>query len=131
MSDKWIKIYEYYTKKDYSEIWLHDMLKDRNIPFKNNIETEWEGYRIARRNEKIAVYVPVEYKKQAEKCIKEYENSNNMKVNEIEELKTKDDTEEEAREYANKQKTMLKIYMVIVCLMVMSIIIAYIYKNMV
>lgn len=130
MSDNWVKIYEYYTKKDYSEIWLHDMLKEKNIPFKNDIETEWEGRRIAKYSEKVVVYVPIEYKRQAEKCIIEYENPNNMKVNGIEELKTKDDTEEEAKQYANKQKTMWKIYMGIVILMVAAMIIAYIYTNM-
>ena len=52
-----------------------------------------------------------------------------MKVSDIEELKTKDDTEEEAKQYANKQKTMWKIYMGIVILMVTAMIIAYIYTN--
>lgn len=130
MEDNWVKVYEYYTKKDYSEIWLHDMLKEKNIPFKNDIETEWKGHRIAKYNEKVVVYVPIEYKRQAEKCIKQYENPNNMKVDEIEELKTKDDTEEEAKKYANKQKNMLKVYMGIVVAMVAAMIIAYIYTNM-
>lgn len=125
MKNEWIKVYEYSNTKTSSKIWLEDLLESNNIPFRNEVKSYWEGnVKSPSYKEKILIYIPIDFKSQVEKYIEEYNDENNILSKDIEELKTNDDTEYEARKTTKKQQIIKKVFAGIVIAMIVSIVLA-------
>lgn len=70
MNDEWVKVYDSYTD---GKIWLHEVLEDNNIPYKNQaINFGIQDPRLPESTMGIHIYVPKEFKKQVSEYIKEY-----------------------------------------------------------
>lgn len=93
MENDWIKIYEVDNYKINTSIWLEDLLKNDNIPYKNEIEEYWIGVRIPKYRQRLKVFIPRKYENIVKEYIKEYEDPKSLENENIEELKKVNDTE--------------------------------------
>ena len=116
MKKEWIKIYESYELKGSklnTQIWLNEILRDNNIPYKNEIVNYWEGNpRMPKYTEKLFVYIPSEFKKQVENYIEEYASSNNTTDRVTEKFDNSDDEVEIINEKQRKMKLGLAIVVI-------------------
>lgn len=106
--ENWISVLEFNKKTE--DIWkcFLELLNDENIPHKEEIKEKWAGS--ARQpiyEQDIIVYVPKEYKEKVESYIKEYNDSNNIEYEEVEELKYASDEEEKEYKKRNIAKKIL------------------------
>lgn len=93
MENDWIKIYEVDNYKINTSIWLEDLLKNDNIPYKNEIEEYWIGVRIPKYRQRLKVFIPRKYENIVKEYIKEYEDPKSLENENVEELKKVNDTE--------------------------------------
>ena len=93
MENDWIKIYEVDNYKINTSIWLEDLLKNDNIPYKNEIEEYWIGVRIPKYKQRLKVFIPRKYENIVKEYIKEYEDPKSLENENVEELKKVNDTE--------------------------------------
>lgn len=128
MSNKLIKILE--TKRDDKLLeYLDKEFKKNNIKYKIDLQEKWQGIRISRYIGIFVIYVEEEYESKALKIINDYnenltvikEKEYNIKQNET---NNEYDLEKESKKFENKQKSLIRIFLVIVVCMVLSIIIA-------
>ena len=128
MSNKLIKILE--TKRDDKLLeYLDKEFKKNNIKYKIDLQEKWQGIRISRYIGIFVIYVEEEYESKALKIINNYnenltvikEKEYNIKQNET---NNEYDLEKESKKFENKQKSLIRIFLVIVVCMVLSIIIA-------
>ena len=131
MEQKWIKIcesYEYLDSKLNLKIWLHDLLDENNIPYKNEVESYWEGsVRTPEYKEKLIIYIPSEYQKQVEEYISDYNSPDNILSEDIEEFECEDDSELDAQNIENRQRKMLKIMGLVIFGMILTVILCAIF----
>ena len=93
MENDWIKIYEVDNYKINTSIWLEDLLKNDNIPYKNEIEEYWIGVRIPKYRQRLKVFIPRKYENIVKEYIKEYEDPKSLENENVGELKKVNDTE--------------------------------------
>ena len=113
MENDWIKIYEVDNYKINTSIWLEDLLKNDNIPYKNEIEEYWIGVRIPKYRQRLKVFIPRKYENIVKEYIKEYENPKSSEDENIEELKKVNDTENniEIEKYNKIRKRFFRYWM--------------------
>lgn len=128
MSNNWIKILE--TKRDDKLLeYLNKEFKKNNIKYKIDLQEKWHGIRISKYIGIFVIYVQEDFESQALEIINKY-NENITVIKEKEYCSDKNnkdceyDLEEESKKFANKQKRLIKIFLLIVVCMVLSIIIA-------
>ena len=121
--EKLIKIYEENVPEDNSKILLQKLLEENNIPYKGEIKEYWTGLRIAKYNTKFVIYVEEKFKSQAQEYVKEIYNEDNILDDNIKEIKTDENTEDEEKIINKRQKIMQRTLVGIVGAMVLSIII--------
>lgn len=82
MKEKWVRIIE--TNSN-NKTWLHDILDDNKIPYKEDIESYWDGWiKAPKYKEKVFISVPIKYEKQVLEYIEEYNNLNNIVIDDLE-----------------------------------------------
>jgi len=113
MEEKWIKVYELDNYQINTTIWLEELLKADNIPYKNEIEEYWIGTKIPKYTKRLKVFIPQKYENIVKKYIEEYENSKLEESKNIEELKNIDDNENdiEVERYNKIRKNFFRGYM--------------------
>ena len=128
MSDNWIKILE--TKRDDKILeYLDKEFKKNNIKYKIDLQEKWQGIRISKYIGIFVIYVQPDFESKALKIINKY-NENFAVTNEKEysgKKSNKDseyDFEKESKKIENKQKRLIRIFLVIIVCMVLTIIIA-------
>lgn len=128
MSDNWIKILE--TKRDDKLLeYIDKEFKKNNIKYKIDLQEKWQGIRVSKYIGIFVIYVQEDFESKALKIINKY-NENITVTNEKEyssQKSNKDseyDFEKESKKIEKKQKTLIRIFLVIVVCMVLSIIIA-------
>ena len=128
MSDNWIKILE--TKRDDKLLeYIDKEFKKNNIKYKIDLQEKWQGIRVSKYIGIVVIYVQEDFESKALKIINKY-NENITVTNEKEyssQKSNKDseyDFEKESKKIEKKQKTLIRIFLVIVVCMVLSIIIA-------
>lgn len=123
--EEWIKVYESSIPNFNSKGWLEELLEEKGIPYRGDIEQGWTGIgKYSKYYEKYVIYVPLKFKLEIERYIKEFNDEENILTEGIEELQTNEDTEEESKKFAQKQKLMQRVLIGIVIAMVVSIMIA-------
>ncbi len=132
MEEKWIKIYEFDNYQINTTIWLEEILKADNIPYKNEIEEYWIGIKIPKYTKRLKVFIPQKYENIVKKYIEEYENSKlEESKNNIEELKNIDDNENdiEIEKYNKIRKSFFRGYVLFLILIFVIVICAIIVKK--
>ena len=126
MKENWVKIYEVNDYKINTSIWLEELLKRDNIPYKNEIEEYWVGIRIPKYRQKLKVFIPQKYKNIVQKYIKKYENPKLVDSQNVEELKNVNDDENnvEIKKYNKIKNRFFKYYICFLIIVVILIIIA-------
>ena len=74
MEENWINIYEIDNFKIDTNIWLEDLLRKNNIPYKKEIEEYWDGLITPEYKLKLKVFIPLEYEETVKKYVEEYED---------------------------------------------------------
>ena len=94
--ENWVIVCEFDKKtRDIME-WLFKLLKEENIPYKEEMKEEWIGVgKYAKYKATMFVCVPKEHKEKVESYIKEYNNPNNIVYEEAEELRNASIDEDE------------------------------------
>ena len=59
--ENWVKIYEINEYEIGTTIWLEQLLKDTNIPYKSEIEEYWIGTRFAKYKRRLKIFVLQEH----------------------------------------------------------------------
>jgi len=150
-NEEWVKVYESYERDEddvnldlnnynlKEKIWLHDVLDDNNIPYKNEVSEGWrnsliyqnEAETIAVPNgmvqvpiytQRLNIYVPKEYEKQVLEYIKEYEEVDNTGEDSSEDNNTEKDEDSQKGTDSNKR---LKLIFGIVFLLVIVLPLAF------
>ena len=125
MEEKWIKIYEVDNYKINTSVWLEEILKKDNIPYKTEIEEYWEGIRIPKYMQRLKLYIPEEYEETIKKYIEEYENPSSLDIQNIEELKNVnyDENDKEIKKYNNIRKRFFRysIYFIVIVIILFII----------
>ena len=126
MENDWIKIYEVDNYKMNTSIWLEDLLKNYNIPYKNEIEEYWIGIRIPKYRQRLNVFIPQKYENTVKEYIKEYENPKSLEDENVEELKKVNDTENdiEIEKYNKIRKRFFRYWMYFFIMVVILFIVA-------
>ena len=125
MEAKWIKIYEVDNYKINTSIWLEEILKKDNIPYKTEIEECWEGIRIPKYMQRLKIFIPEEYEETIKKYIEECENPSSLDIKNIEELKdVNDENDKEIKRYNNIRKKFFRYYIYFMAVVAILFIIA-------
>lgn len=126
MEDDWIKIYEVDHYKVNTSVWLEDLLKNDNIPYKDEIEEYWIGMRIPKYRQKLKVFIPKKYENIVKEYIKEYENPKSSDTKNVEELKNVNDTENdvEIEKYNKIRKRFFRYWLYFFIMVVILFIVA-------
>ena len=133
MNENWIKILEITERHEILE-YLKKEFDENNIKYKIKFEDKWEGRSLPKYIGKFAVYVQEKFKDEAEKIIdRYYENNEEIieVIDEKEEGKTEDnETEEESKKIAERQKITIKIYTgIVICMIISAIIVGTIIRK--
>lgn len=126
MEIKWVKIYEVDNYKISTSVWLEEILKKDNIPYRTEIEEYWEGIRIPKYMQRLKIFIPEEYEETIKKYIEECENPNSLDNQNIEELKDVNDDEnyKEIKRYNNIRKRFFRYYIYFMVIVLILFIIA-------
>lgn len=126
MEEKWIKVYVVDNYKINTSVWLEEILKKDNIPYKTEIEEYWEGIRIPKYMQRLKIFIPVEYEETIKKYIEECENPSSLDIQNIEELKdvNDDENDKEIKKYNNIRKSFFRFYIYFLAIVVILIIVA-------
>ena len=126
MEIKWVKIYEVDNYKISTSVWLEEILKKDNIPYRTEIEEYWEGIRIPKYMQRLKIFIPEEYEETIKKYIEECENPNSLDNQNIEELKdvNDDENDKEIKKYNNIRKRFFRYYIYFMVIVLILFIIA-------
>lgn len=126
MEEKWIKVYVVDNYKINTSVWLEEILKKDNIPYKTEIEEYWEGIRIPKYMQRLKIFIPEEYEETIKKYIEECENPNSLDNQNIEELKdvNDDENDKEIKKYNNIRKRFFRYYIYFITIVVILVIVA-------
>ena len=126
MEEKWIKVYEIDNYQPNTSVWLEEILKKDNIPYKTEIEEYWEGIRIPKYMQRLKIFIPKEYENNVKKYIEECENPNSLDIQNIEELKdvNDDENDKEIKKYNNIRKSFFRFYIYFMAIVMILVIIA-------
>ncbi len=126
MEEKWIKIYEIDNYKINTSVWIEEILKKDNIPYKTEIEEYWEGIRIPKYMQRLKIFIPEEYEETIKQYMKEYKNSSALDIQNIEELKNDndDENEKEIKKYNNIRKSFFRYYIYFIAIVLILVIVA-------
>ena len=126
MEIKWLKIYEVDNYKISTSVWLEEILKKDNIPYRTEIEEYWEGIRIPKYMQRLKIFISEEYEETIKKYIEECENPNSLDIQNIEELKdvNDDENDKEIKRYNNIRKSFFRYYIYFMVIVIILFIIA-------
>ena len=126
LENDWVKIYEVDNYKINTSIWLEDLLKNDNIPYKNEIQEYWIGTRIPEYRQRLKVFIPRKYENIVKEYIKEYENPKLSEDENVGELKNVNDTEndKEIEKYNKIRKRFFRYWMYFLIMVVVLFIVA-------
>ena len=126
MEEKWIKIYEIDNYKINTSVWIEEILKKDNIPYKTEIEEYWEGIRIPKYMQRLKIFIPEEYEETIKQYMEECKNPSSLDIQNIEELKNVNDDEndKEIKRYNKIRKRFFRYYMYFMAIVVILVIVA-------
>ena len=126
MEEKWIKVYEIDNYQPNTSVWLEEILKKDNIPYKTEIEEYWEGIRIPKYMQRLKIFIPKEYENNVKKYIEECENPKSLDIQNIEELKdvNDDENDKEIQKYNKIRKSFFRCYIYFMAIVMILVIIA-------
>lgn len=126
MEEKWIKIYEIDNYKINTSVWIEEILKKDNIPYKTEIEEYWEGIRIPKYMQRLKIFIPKEYEETIKQYMEECKNSSALDIQNIEELKNAndDENEKEIKKYNNIRKSFFRYYIYFIAIVLILVIVA-------
>lgn len=126
MEEKWIKVYEVDNYKTNTSVWLEEILKEDNIPYKTEIEEYWVGIRIPKYMQRLKIFIPEEYEENIKKYIEECENPNSLDIQNIEELKdvNEDENDKEIKKYNNIRKRFFRYFIYFIAIVMILFIMA-------
>lgn len=108
--EDWIKVFEYSRKEKDTVKWLFDLLENERIPYKEELKNkEWIQGRFVRYSSQVFVYVPKDCKEKVEMYLNEYNNSDNIIYEDIDELKNASNNDEEVKMEQIKREKAKKI----------------------
>ena len=91
--EKWVNVYEEGNYESNQHIWLEDLLKEDNIPYRTAIEEYWVGIKIPKYKQKLKIFIPENYKNKVNEYITEFQKPQSIDSEDIEELENINDTE--------------------------------------
>lgn len=104
MEENWINIYEIDNFKIDTNIWLEDLLRKNNIPYKKEIEEYWDGLITPEYKLKLKVFIPLEYEETVKKYVEEYELNEMTNIESYENFNEQENTNLETYEDFNEQE---------------------------
>ena len=104
MEENWINIYEIDNFKIDINIWLEDLLRKNNIPYKKEIEEYWDGLITPEYKLNLKVFIPLEYEETVKKYVEEYELNEMTNIESYENFNEQENTNLESYENFNEQE---------------------------